>query len=87
MMDALSYKAEFDRIVLLAQLAHDIDVNGLRANLEYLETLGPMLAPSEWMYGGSRNLQDQRVLLEGFIPFWHAANKLKALQADRVAEA
>jgi len=46
---------------LIANLAGSFDpveISSARAHGSYLETIGPMLAPSEWMRGGSDNVAD-----------------------------
>jgi hypothetical protein len=78
MMGELNYLHEFARIELMASLAVDVDVISLSARLEHAEIDGPLLHPSDCMFGeGLQELQEQRMLLEAFLPFWQAARQLK----------
>lgn len=85
-MIATDYRKELDKVVTLGKLAMaaNIDIDRLRDELEKLETLGPMFAPSEWMRGGAENLDQQRTLIEGVAPFLRALDSLRQKSNDRL---
>ncbi len=77
-MEAHEYETALTQIGLMAGLAAAMDTAALANHLTTAETLGPILEPTAYIRGGADNLQDQRELIEAFIPFANAARKLKA---------
>jgi hypothetical protein len=45
-------------VATLAGSFDPVEVHAARAHGDYLETIAPMLAPSEWMRGGGDNVRD-----------------------------
>lgn len=78
MMKHEEYEAAMTQIGLMAGLAADIDTAALQNHITTAETLGPILEPTAWIYGGDNNLRDQRELIDAFASFANKARKLKA---------
>ncbi len=53
------------------------DVERMQHGVSVSETLAPMLFPTEYIRGGRNNLEEQRVLIEGFFAFRKAIEQVK----------
>lgn len=76
------YKAEFDKIGLIARVASEIDVDRIQDVISRAHSIGPILDPTAYMRG-MQNLEDQQELLTAFAPF---ARKAKAIIAKAERE-
>lgn len=74
--EPFEYITELERAMLLFPLAAEINIEALENHLNHVETVAPILLPSEWMRG-ARNLDDQRKALQALGPFVRSARRLR----------
>ena len=53
-----------------------VDLDILHRGLNLVETVGPLFTPSEWMYGGARNVEQQRKFIKAVTPLVTYAKSL-----------
>lgn len=75
-MDERYAAAEFETlwstIQAIARMASVIDVEDAEKLLRtalHAQTVGPILEPTAWIRGGSKNIDDQETLARGFLAF------------------
>jgi hypothetical protein len=84
--EPFDYKAEFDRIGLIARVASDIDVDRIQDVISTAHTVMPIMDPTAYMRGMG-NLEDQQELLSAFAPFARVAKRMIAkAEADRAGK-
>ncbi len=84
MPDSFDFKVEFDKIMMLVQLAGncEIDLDAIEHTIEAADSVGPILDPTAYMRG-MRNLDQQREVLRFAAPFIRGSQALlKAAKAS-----
>jgi hypothetical protein len=80
MPEPFDYKAAFDRLMILVRAAAEIDfeIDQLERAHASAETLGPILEPTKYVWGGGgRNLELQGRVLALAGPFVRGARELR----------
>lgn len=79
--EPFDYKVEFDRLMIVVRAAGElgIDIDRLVEEHRRAETLGPILDPTKYVWGGgARNLEEQGLVLAFAAPFVRKAQALVA---------
>ncbi len=77
------YKAHLHKLALAAAVISDVPIGELQNFMIHAETLGPILAPSEWIRGGADNLREHNDLVRAAAPLVAFGQRLE----KKIAEA
>ncbi len=81
--DGDEYRMVMQQLGLAAGLLADLPLQRALALVRRAESIGPLLAPSEWMYGGATNLEQARRLLEPAVKLALAVRELRKEALER----
>jgi hypothetical protein len=70
------YEAHMDTVAEVVRWLLTVPVEDLLSTISRAETLGPVLEPTAYQRFGSRNLADQRRILEAALGLQRAARKV-----------
>lgn len=76
------YKAHLHKLALAATVIADIPIADLRNFITHAETLGPILAPTEWLYGGADNLREHEDMVQAAAPLVAFGQRLEKKMAE-----
>lgn len=85
-MNDQQFKFTWDLLLSVSRTAQFIPVEDVRELLNVVSqshAIGPLIDPTKYRDGGMDNLEEQKVLAEGFLAFRTAIEKVRQLGLER----